>query len=103
MRSARSKLLAFRAGLLMCFAAFGQPLPMANRPADAGFASKRLERVRQAIVADVESKRVPGAVLLLARNGKIVTYDAIGFQDRAGQTPMKKDSIFRIASMTKPI
>jgi CubicO group peptidase (beta-lactamase class C family) len=36
-------------------------------------------------------------------NGKTVTYDAIGYQDRAGQTPMKKDSIFRVASMSKPI
>ena len=76
---------------------------MANRPEDAGFSSKRLEKTRQALKADVENKRVPGAVLILVRNGKVATYDAIGYQDRAEQTPMKKDSIFRVASMSKPI
>lgn len=103
MHRAKSKLPTLLVGLLVCIAAFAQPLPMANRPEDAGFSSKRLEKARQAIKADVENKRVPGAVLLLVRNGKIVTYDAIGYQDRAGQTPMKKDSIFRVASMSKPI
>jgi CubicO group peptidase (beta-lactamase class C family) len=96
----RTKLFA---GLLVCVAAFAQPLPMAKSPEDAGFSSKRLEKTRQAIKGDVESKRVPGAVLILVRNGRVVTYDAIGYQDRAGQTPMRKDSIFRVASMSKPI
>src|SRR5580700_1798914 len=96
----RTKLFA---GLLVCVAAFAQPLPMAKSPEDAGFSSKRLEKTRQAIKGDVESKRVPGAVLILVRHGKVVTYDAIGYQDRAGQTPMRKDSIFRVASMSKPI
>jgi len=51
----------------------------------------------------VKENKAPGAVLMIARKGKIVTYDAIGFQDRGSKTPMKKDSIFRIASMSKPI
>src|SRR5579871_4414389 len=87
--------------IVVCSAAVAQPLPMAKRPEDAGFSSQRLERTRQAIRADVENKRVPGAVLIIARNGKIVTFDALGFQVRADQSPMKKDSIFRIASMSK--
>jgi CubicO group peptidase (beta-lactamase class C family) len=52
---------------------------------------------------DVEKSRIPGAVLLIARNGKIAEFDAVGFQERKSQTSMKKDSIFRIASMSKPI
>jgi CubicO group peptidase (beta-lactamase class C family) len=76
---------------------------MANRPEDGGFSSERLEKTRQALKADVDNKSFPGAVLIIVRNGKIVTYDAIGYQDRAEQTPMKKDCIFRIASMSKPI
>lgn len=76
---------------------------MAKSPEEEGFSSKRLEKTRQALKGDVESKRVPGAVLMLVRNGKVVTYDAIGYQDRAGQMAMKKDSIFRVASMSKPI
>jgi CubicO group peptidase (beta-lactamase class C family) len=89
--------------LLVCAAAFAQPLPTAKRPEDAGFSSQRLETVRKAFKADVENKSLPGAVLVIVHNGKIVDYDAIGFQDRAAQTAMKKDSIFRVASMSKPI
>ncbi len=76
---------------------------MAGRPEDTGFSSKRLETTRAVLKGDVEAKRLPGAVLLIARNGKIAFYDAEGFQDRGSQTPMKKDSIFRVASMSKPI
>jgi CubicO group peptidase (beta-lactamase class C family) len=92
----------FLAGALCAAVAFAQ-LPAANRPEDVGFSSKRLEKTRQAFKADVDNKTVPGAVLVIARNGKMVTYDAIGYQERAAQTPMKKDSIFRVASMSKPI
>ncbi len=78
-------------------------LPMAAHPEDVGFSSKRLETARSVFKGDVDSKRLPGAVLLIVRNGKIAYFDAVGYQDRAAQTPMKKDSIFRIASMSKPI
>jgi len=91
------------AGALFCAVAFPQSLPIANRPEEAGFSSKRLERTRQAFKSDVDAKHIPGAVLLILHNGKVVTYDAIGYQERATQTPMKKDSIFRVASMSKPI
>jgi CubicO group peptidase (beta-lactamase class C family) len=76
---------------------------MATHPEDVGFSSKRLETTREVLKGDVEAKRLPGAVLLIARNGKIAFYDVEGYQDRAAQTPMKKDSIFRVASMSKPI
>lgn len=76
---------------------------MAGRPEDVGISSQRLERVRRQMKADVESGRIPGAVLLIARNGKIASLDALGYQERRSQTPMKADSIFRIASMSKPI
>jgi CubicO group peptidase (beta-lactamase class C family) len=90
-------------GVLVCAVLSAQSLPMAARPEAAGFSTKRLGTARGVLQADVEAKRLPGAVLLIARNGKIVSYDAVGYQDRAAGTPMKKDSIFRIASMSKPI
>ena len=40
---------------------------------------------------------------MAVRNGKIAVHQAVGFQDKTTKTPMKPDSIFRIASMTKPI
>jgi CubicO group peptidase (beta-lactamase class C family) len=94
-------------GVLLSAAALAQPLsqplPAANRPEDVGISSPRLERVRQKMQADVRNRRIPGAVLLIARNGKIAAFDAIGFRERKSQTPMTGESIFRIASMSKPI
>ena len=47
---------------------------------------------------------IPGAVILIGRDGKVVDFEAIGFQDRGRRsTPMSADAIFRIASMSKPI
>jgi CubicO group peptidase (beta-lactamase class C family) len=82
---------------------FSQSLPMAAHPEDVGFSTPRLERLRAKIKADAESGRIPGAVLLVARRGKIASLDAIGLQERSSKKPMTKDSIFRIASMSKPI
>jgi CubicO group peptidase (beta-lactamase class C family) len=93
----------FFSAALCAAAALAQSLPTAKSPEDVGFSSKRLERTRQAYRDDVEKKYVPGVVLLILRNGKVVTFDAIGYQERATQTAMKKDSIFRVASMSKPI
>ncbi len=98
-----SRLTIFAAAALGCTAAFAQPLPMASHPEEVGFSSKRLEIAHGVFKADADAKRIPGAVLLIARNGKIAFFDTVGYQDRAAQTPMKKDSIFRIASMSKPI
>ena len=89
---------------LVCGAAFAQqPLPVASHPEDVGFSSNRLEMATKVLKADVDAKVFPGAVLLVARNGKIAFFDAVGYQDRAAETPMRKDSIFRVASMSKPI
>ncbi len=98
LRPTKSVLIA----ALSCAAAFAQ-LPVATHPEDVGFSSKRLETAKGVFKADVDAKRLPGAVLLIARNGKIAFFDAVGYQGRAAETPMKKDSIFRIASMSKPI
>jgi CubicO group peptidase (beta-lactamase class C family) len=95
--------LTFFTAVLCCVNSFAQSLPPARSPEDVGFSSQRLERTRGVLKADVDAKRFPGAVLLIARNGKVVFYDSAGYQDRASQTPMKKESIFRIASMSKPI
>jgi CubicO group peptidase (beta-lactamase class C family) len=99
-----SKSLPFVAGVVLyCAGAAAQPLPIAVHPEDVGFSSSRLQRTRAALSADVESSRLPGAVLLVARNGKIAFYETAGFQDHAAKTAMRKDAIFPIASMSKPI
>ena len=81
----------------------GQELPKAKRPEDAGFSSERLARLTQAFQGRVDQGGIPGAVLLVARDGKIVYLQAVGYQDREKKLAMKPDAIFRIASMSKPI
>ena len=83
--------------------AFAEQLKPASNPGDLGFAVDRLERVTLAFQGYVDNGQLPGAVVLIARKDKIAYFRAFGFQDREQKTPMTTDSIFRIASMTKPI
>ncbi len=102
MRTARISSIGLL-GILLSAPAFSQPLPVAKSPEEVGISSQRFERLRRQMKADVDSGRIPGAVLLVARNGKIASLDTVGFQERSSQKPMRSDSIFRIASMSKPI
>ena len=77
-------------------------LPTAT-PEDVGLSSARLGRITQTLRADVESGRIPGAVVLVARKGRVAYFEAVGFRDKAAGAPMTKDAIFRLASMTKPL
>ena len=87
----------------IAFSSFAQGLPKANKPEDVGFSSERLKRVTDAFQSEVDKGAIPGAVVLIARNGKIAYFEAFGFQDRESKKPMTTDAIFRIASMSKPI
>jgi CubicO group peptidase (beta-lactamase class C family) len=75
----------------------------APAPATVGVSSERLERLHQGMQAFVDRHEAGGIVTLIARNGKVVDVHASGFQDVENRTPMKTDTIFRIASMSKPI
>lgn len=77
-------------------------LPTA-RPEEVGFSSARLERIGQALRADVERERIAGAVVMVARKGRLAYVESVGYRDRAAGVRMTPDAIFRIASMTKPI
>ncbi len=73
------------------------------KPEAVGMSGERLARIKATLAADVEARKIPGAVVLVARHGKVVLYDAVGKVDPAGGAPMTKDAIFRIYSMSKPI
>jgi CubicO group peptidase (beta-lactamase class C family) len=75
---------------------------LVGRPEAVGLSSKRLERLTSVLKADVEKGRIPGAVVLVERRGKIAYFEAFGMRDKAKGAPMTKDAIFRIYSMTKP-
>jgi CubicO group peptidase (beta-lactamase class C family) len=80
-----------------------QELPKLSRLEDSGFSSERLGRITKLFQSEIDKKALPGAVVLVQRNGKYVYQQALGFQDREKNIPMKPNAIFRIASMTKPI
>jgi CubicO group peptidase (beta-lactamase class C family) len=78
-------------------------VPTTSRPDDVGMSAERLQRIHDAVARHIEAKDVAGAVALVARRGKIVHFDAQGLADIDAKKPMMKDSIFRLASMSKPI
>lgn len=77
-------------------------LPHATRPEEVGFSSERLKRLTDTLQSDIGKGLVPGAVVLVARRGKIACLEALGYRDREAGERMLPDTIFRIASMTKP-
>lgn len=97
------RILAATFGLLACSAAFADdPLPRA-KPEDVGLSSERLARISAVLKADIEAGRIPGAVIAIARHGKLIALDAYGWRDKAAGVAMTSDTIFNIASMTKPM
>jgi CubicO group peptidase (beta-lactamase class C family) len=95
----------FSLGAAACFAAVhvcAQALPATN-PDQVGMSAQRLARLSAVLKEEIDQGRLPGAVVMVARKGKLVFSDAIGFQDKTAGTPMSRDAIFRIYSMTKPL
>jgi CubicO group peptidase (beta-lactamase class C family) len=84
------------------FAFAADPLPRA-KPESVGMSSERLGRIGELLRADIEKGRLPGAVVAVARKGKLVYYQSFGYLDKDAGTKMHNDAIFSIASMTKPM
>jgi CubicO group peptidase (beta-lactamase class C family) len=72
-------------------------------PEQVGMSAERLGRITATFKREIADGKLPGAVVMVARKGRIVYSDAIGFPDKGANTPMTLDSIFRIYSMTKPL
>ena len=88
--------------ILITSMASAQGIPQATNLEEVGLSKERLQRISAWIQADVDKGIVPGAVVMVLRKGKIAYYEAFGYRDREKKIPMTRDSIFRIASMTKP-
>jgi CubicO group peptidase (beta-lactamase class C family) len=102
MKFAKQLLFAFVVSIVSITAYAEQPKSV-DHPEDLGFAADRLERATKAFQGYVDSGQIPGAVVLIARRDKVAYFKAFGFRDREQKIAMTTDSIFRIASMTKPI
>ena len=89
--------------LVVSFAALAQtapPLPQAT-PESVGMSSQRLAKINAALKKEVADGSFRGAVVMVARKGKLVYQDSVGMQ--SADAPMRQDSVFRIYSMTKPL
>ena len=89
--------------LVLALAGCAQGLRRASAPEEVGLSTPALQALSDDLRARVDRGEIPGAVVVVARAGRIAWFDAIGYQDREAGTPMAADSIFRIASMTKPV
>lgn len=81
---------------------WAQGLP-STTAATAGLSEARLERLDTVVQGYVDDQAIAGAVSLIARRGRQVHLQSYGMADRDDGTPMRPDTIVRIASMTKPI
>jgi CubicO group peptidase (beta-lactamase class C family) len=72
-------------------------------PAEAGFSPERLTRIAGFLAAEIDRDRMPGAVVGIVRGGRLVYLEALGYRDKAKGIRMTADSLFWIASMTKPL
>jgi CubicO group peptidase (beta-lactamase class C family) len=74
-----------------------------SKAEDAGISSERLKRIHPLIQSHIDAKDLSGAVTLVVRRGKLVHFEAQGSTDFESNQPMRTDTLFRMASMTKPI
>ena len=80
----------------------GNALPTAT-PESVDMSAQRLTELTKGMQGFVDRGSLAGVVTMVARHGKVVEFDAVGKRDIASNSPMQKDSIFRIYSMSKPI
>ena len=102
MKKTNSLLVYISFLLLLRGSVFGDGLPMAE-PEAVGLSIERISRIDKVMEMHVAQRKIAGGVTLLARHGKIAHLGTYGMMDVEAGKPMTSDTIFRIASMTKPI
>ena len=94
--------LAPTLSVLLVSQSLAASLPTA-RPEEAGLSTDRLKRIHDVIQAHLDAKDLAGAVTLVMRKGKVVHFEAHGLMDLESGKPMRTETLFRMASMTKPM
>ena len=74
-----------------------------SRPRDSGLCPERSAALLGVMQGEIDKKRLPGAVMVIARHGKLALFETLGVQDSATGAAMARDTIFRMYSMTKPL
>ncbi|HLG10430.1 MAG TPA: serine hydrolase domain-containing protein [Dehalococcoidia bacterium] len=73
------------------------------KPEDVGMSSSRLDRLDQVIQRRLDERKISGAITVVMRHGRVVHFQTVGSMDDEASKPMRRDAMFRIYSMTKPI
>ena len=91
--------------LVCCLAAWAAGTFTTDKkdPQAAGMSAERLARIPARMKEFVDAGKTAGVVTLVARHGHVAALDAVGYQDLESKTPMRTDTIFRLASVTKPV
>ena len=97
------RLLILLLVLSTSFSCISQPLLKEASPETAGFSSDRLTRIDNLFKEYIDKRWIAGGAAIVAKDGKIVYYKALGYDDIDTKAPLKRDAIFRIASQTKAI
>lgn len=74
-----------------------------TRPAEAGLSPAGLARIGAYINNEIATNKIPGAVMMIQRHGKVAYYETFGVRDPGTKAPMTANTIFRIYSMSKPV
>jgi CubicO group peptidase (beta-lactamase class C family) len=98
------KTLLKQAFAIACFALPALAASLATaRPEEVGMSAERLQRIDQMLERRIAAGDIAGAVTIVARKGKIVHHAQHGVMDLQSRQPMAAGTMFRIASMTKPV
>jgi CubicO group peptidase (beta-lactamase class C family) len=100
MRKVLNVVLYFLLAFCAVVPAFAQTPP---KPETVGLSAERLQRINQLVESKIKDGKLVGAITLVARRGKIVHFETAGQADAENNKPLKRDALFRIYSMTKPI
>jgi CubicO group peptidase (beta-lactamase class C family) len=88
--------------VLLPLQSLGSAIPLVD-PEQVGMSAERLERITALGQRYVDEGKIAGIVTMVARHGKVVHFEAAGVRDLDNGTPMTRDTLFRIYSMSKPI
>ena len=102
LRNFPKRALGLLLSAVMAIPASAADLPSV-RPAAVGLVAERLERLDAFMENAVAGGRIPGAVVLVARRGRVAHVESYGLADSGSNRPMRTDDLFRIYSMTKPV
>jgi len=102
MKITRRILIIIAISLVVPFAAQAKKIPITS-PEDVGMSSEKLAKVKPAVQAMIDDEKIAGATVIVARKGKIALFETLGMMDKKAKKPVKRNTIFRFYSMSKPI